>query len=53
MREVEIAFLATAALLAILMYAAYRRPVVSAEPRIEPGSPEEVEAVLAAADEGS
>jgi O-antigen/teichoic acid export membrane protein len=52
-REVEIAFLATAALLATLLFVAYRRPVAVAEPRIRPGSPEEVEAVLAAADEGS
>src|SRR5205823_14560411 len=50
-REVEIAFLATAALLASLLYVAYRRPVRIAERRITPGSPEEVEAVLAAADE--
>jgi len=52
-REVEIAFLATAALLSTLLFVAYRRPVAVAEPRIRPGSPEEVEAVLAAADEGS
>ena len=52
-REVEIAFLATAALLSTLLYVAYRRPVMSAEPRIRPGSAEEVEAVLAAADEGT
>jgi O-antigen/teichoic acid export membrane protein len=52
-REVEIAFLATAGLLASLLYLAYRRPVRIAEPRIRPGSAEEVEAVLASADEGS
>jgi O-antigen/teichoic acid export membrane protein len=52
-REVEIAFLATAALLGSLLYAAYRRPAGIAEPQIRPGSPEEVEAVLAAADEGT
>jgi O-antigen/teichoic acid export membrane protein len=52
-REVEVAFLATAALLASLLYVAYRRPVRLAEPRIRPGSAEEVEAVLASADEGS
>jgi O-antigen/teichoic acid export membrane protein len=52
-REVEIAFLVTAALLAGLLYLAYRRPVQVAEERIRPGSAEEVEAVLAAADEGT
>jgi O-antigen/teichoic acid export membrane protein len=52
-REVEIAFVATAALLATLLYLAYRRPVRVAEDRIEPGSAQEVEAVLAAADEGT
>jgi len=52
-REVEIAFVATAALLATLLYLAYRRPIRIAEDRIEPGSAEEVEAVLAAADEGT
>jgi O-antigen/teichoic acid export membrane protein len=52
-REVEIAFLATAALLGSLLYVAYRRPAGIAEPQIRPGSPEEVEAVLAAADEGT
>jgi O-antigen/teichoic acid export membrane protein len=52
-REVEIAFLATAALLSALLYLGYRRPMHRAEPRIEPGSAEEVEAMLAAADEGT
>ena len=52
-REVEIAFLATAALLATLLYVAYRRPMRLAEDRIRPGSGQEVEAVLAAADEGT
>jgi O-antigen/teichoic acid export membrane protein len=52
-REVEIAFLATAALLSGLLYAAYRRPVRTSEVRIRPGSTEEIGAVLAAADEGS
>jgi hypothetical protein len=52
-REVEIAFLATAGLLASLLYVAYRRPFRIAERRIHPGSAEEVEAVLAAADEGT
>jgi O-antigen/teichoic acid export membrane protein len=52
-REVEIAFLATAALLATLLYVTYRRPMRLAEDRIRPGSAQEVEAVLAAADEGT
>jgi O-antigen/teichoic acid export membrane protein len=52
-REVEIAFLATAGILASLLYVAYRRPFRVAERRIRPGSAEEVEAVLAAADEGT
>jgi O-antigen/teichoic acid export membrane protein len=51
-REVEVAFLATAGLLSALLYLAYRRPVVG-ERRIRPGSTEEMEAILAAADEGS
>jgi len=52
-REVEIAFLATAALLSSLLYVAYRRPVDMTTPGIRPGSAEEVGAVLAAADEGT
>jgi O-antigen/teichoic acid export membrane protein len=52
-REVEIAFVTTAALLAALLFVAYRRPVHVAEERIRPGSGEEVEAVLAAADEAT
>jgi O-antigen/teichoic acid export membrane protein len=52
-REVEIGFLATAALLSSLLYVTYRRPVRTTESRIMPGSPEEVEAVLAAADEAT
>jgi O-antigen/teichoic acid export membrane protein len=51
-REVEVAFLATAGLLSALLYLAYRRPVAG-ERRIRPGSTEEMEAILAAADEGS
>jgi O-antigen/teichoic acid export membrane protein len=51
-REVEVAFLATAGLLSALLYLAYRRPVAG-EQRIRPGSTEEMEAILAAADEGS
>jgi O-antigen/teichoic acid export membrane protein len=52
-REVEVAFLATAVLLASLLYVAYRRPLAAGERALRPGSPEEVEAVLAAADEGA
>jgi hypothetical protein len=52
-REVEIAFLATAGLLSALLYLAYRRPMRLAEDRIEPGSAQEVEAVLVAADEAT
>ena len=52
-REVEVAFIATAALLAALLYLVYRRPFRLAEPRVGPGSIEELEARLAAADEGS
>ena len=51
-REVEVAFLATARLLSVLLYLVYRRPVAG-ERRIRPGSTEEMEAILAAADEGS
>jgi O-antigen/teichoic acid export membrane protein len=51
-REVEVAFLATAGLLSGLLYLAYRRPV-EGERAIRPGSTEEMEAILAAADEGS
>jgi O-antigen/teichoic acid export membrane protein len=51
-REVEVAFLATAGLLSALLYLAYRRPVAG-ERRIRPGSTEELEAILAAADEGT
>ena len=52
-REVEVAFIATAAILSSLLYVAYRRPMKAAERRIKPGSTEEIEAVLAAADEGT
>jgi O-antigen/teichoic acid export membrane protein len=51
-REVEVAFIATAGLLSVLLYLAYRRPLAD-ERRIQPGSTEEIEAVLAAADEGT
>jgi O-antigen/teichoic acid export membrane protein len=52
-REVEVAFLATAALLSSLLYIAYRRPARAADRSIRPGSAEEIEGVLAAADEGT
>ena len=51
-REVEVAFLATAAVLSALLYLAYRRPITG-ERGIRPGSTEEMEAILAAADQGS
>jgi O-antigen/teichoic acid export membrane protein len=52
-REVEIAFLGTAALLATLLFAVYRRPIEAGEVAVAPGSLEELEARLAAADEGA
>jgi O-antigen/teichoic acid export membrane protein len=52
-REVEVAFLGTAALLSSLLYAAYRRPLKAAERPLRPGSTEELELKLAAADEGT
>jgi O-antigen/teichoic acid export membrane protein len=51
-REVEVAFLATAGLLSVLLYLVYRRPLAQ-ERHMQPGSTEELEAILAAADEGS
>jgi hypothetical protein len=54
-RRVEVGFAGSAALLCGLLYLLYRHP--PSEPRPEdvvaPGSPEEVEAQLAAADEAS
>lgn len=52
-REVEVAFIVTAALLASLLYLVYRRPIAAGESPIRPGSAEELEARLAAADEGT
>jgi O-antigen/teichoic acid export membrane protein len=52
-REVEVAFISTALLLSTLLYALYRRPVTAAEDAVRPGSTEELELRLAAADEGS
>ena len=51
-REVEVAFLASAGMLAVLLYLVYRRPVAGQQP-IQPGSTEEMGVILAAADEGS
>ena len=52
-REVEVAFISTALLLSTLLYALYRRPVTAGEDAVRPGSTEELELRLAAADEGS
>jgi O-antigen/teichoic acid export membrane protein len=52
-REVEVAFIATACLLSSLLYLVYRRPLERTERPVRPGSLEELEAKLAAADEGS
>jgi O-antigen/teichoic acid export membrane protein len=51
-REVEVAFLATAGVLSVLLYLAYRG-ATDPEHHIRPGSTEELEIRLAAADEGS
>jgi O-antigen/teichoic acid export membrane protein len=51
--EVEVAFLGTAVLLASLLFVTYRRQPERGERPVEPGSVEELEARLAAADEGS
>lgn len=52
-REVEVAFIATAGLLSSLLLAVYRRPLERDERPVRPGSLEELEARLAAADEGT
>ena len=52
MRRVEIGYLGAATLLCALLYLLYRRPQPRVEDEIEPGSPQELEARLAAADEG-
>ncbi|MEX0993497.1 MAG: hypothetical protein WDZ37_05825 [Solirubrobacterales bacterium] len=51
--EVEVAFLASAVLLFGLLQVVYRRPIKAGEITLEPGSVEELEARLAAADEGT
>jgi O-antigen/teichoic acid export membrane protein len=53
LREVEVAFITTAGVLSTLLYFAYRRPLERGERPVEPGSLEELEAQLAAADEGT
>jgi O-antigen/teichoic acid export membrane protein len=50
-RRVEIGFTAVAILLCALLYGLYRSPQPRAADSLEPGSPREVEARLAAADE--
>jgi len=50
--RVEIGYLGAAAVLCALLYAIYRRPHPRDEDTIEPGSSEELEVRLAAADEG-
>ncbi len=52
-RRVEIGFAGAAALLCGLLYRLYRRPRVRLEDVVEPGSPQELEAQMAAADEAS
>jgi O-antigen/teichoic acid export membrane protein len=50
-RRVEVGFLLAAAVLFALLYWVYRRPVERPGDEVEPGSPEELEARLAALDE--
>jgi O-antigen/teichoic acid export membrane protein len=50
-RAVEIGYAGCSALLALLLYAVYRRPEPRAEDAVEPGSPEELQARLATSDE--
>ncbi|MEK6271075.1 MAG: hypothetical protein AABM42_00275 [Actinomycetota bacterium] len=52
-RRVEVGFAGAAALLCGLLYLLYRRPQARPEDVVEPGSPQELEARLAAADEAS
>jgi O-antigen/teichoic acid export membrane protein len=51
--RVEVGYLGAAAVLCALLYGLYRRPHPRAEDTFEPGSAEEVELQLAAADEGT
>ena len=50
-RRVEIGFTLTAASLLTMLYLIYRRPVARAEDVPDPGSTEELEGLVAAADE--
>ncbi len=50
-RTVEIGYAGCSALLALLLYAVYRRPVARSDDLFEPGSPEEMQARLATSDE--
>ena len=50
-RRVEVGFLLAAGVLFALLYYVYRRPKVRPEDEVAPGSPEELEARLAALDE--
>jgi O-antigen/teichoic acid export membrane protein len=52
-RRVEVGFAGAAALLCGLLYLLYRSPQAHPEDVVEPGSPQEIEARLAAADEAS
>jgi O-antigen/teichoic acid export membrane protein len=52
-REVEVAFIVTAGLLLTGLFVVYRRPLERTEEPVRPGSVEELEARLAAADEGT
>jgi hypothetical protein len=52
-RRVEVGFAGAAALLCGLLYLLYRRPQARPGDVLEPGSPQELEARLAAADEAS
>ena len=52
-RRVEVGFAGAAVLLCGLLYLLYRRPQVRAEDVFEPGSPQELEARIAAADEAT
>jgi O-antigen/teichoic acid export membrane protein len=52
-RRVEVGFTGAAALLCGLLFLLYRRPRARPEDVVQPGSPQEIEARLAAADEAS
>jgi hypothetical protein len=54
-RRVEVGFAGAAALLCAMLYLLYRHPPRKPRPEdvVEPGSPQEIEARLAAADEAS